>query len=168
MVRSFKILFAFLAALLVFSISTPAWAESSGESSQSAGWTPGQANEWTVAQMKYAQAVKQYGKDSPEATQAQVMMNTMARDLGITPTADVPEEASMDISTAPDTDDEKPAIDQQASQDQPGSPSIDPDHSQPAPQEVQQVPEPVQVPDSVANIAAPTPAPAVTDPPIEK
>ncbi len=59
------------------------------------GWSPALASRWTEAQMNYAQAVKKYGEASPEATQAQVEMNTLARKLGIKPTNEVPQSAPL-------------------------------------------------------------------------
>jgi hypothetical protein len=59
------------------------------------GWTPKQATAWTAAQIKYSQAIKEFGVNSPEATDAQVRMNTMARDLGIKAPPEPPEIAEV-------------------------------------------------------------------------
>jgi len=45
------------------------------------GWTPAQASDWMGAQVQYADAVKHYGENSPEATRARSRMTMMARAL---------------------------------------------------------------------------------------
>ncbi len=77
------------------------------------GWTPAIANRWMEAQLAYSMAVRQYGANSPEATQAQVSMNTLARDLGIKASQEVPQTAPtpkepeslplLDLETSTDT-----------------------------------------------------------------
>ena len=135
-------------------IATPisVHADDADTSGQSAGWTPKQANEWVVTQMKYAQAVKQFGKNSPEATQAQVEMNTMARDLGIKAPTDVPEEASMEPPPPPVEDDDS-APQRQASVGLPASMGADSAHPQPAPQDDVEVPEVLKTTAPVENAA---------------
>ena len=67
------------------------------------GWTPAMNAHWTEVQMDYARALHQYGAGSPEATQAEVVMNTLARDLGIKPSGAVPEVAPEDTVVNPST-----------------------------------------------------------------
>lgn len=75
----------------------------------SQGWSPAQANRWMDMQMSYAHAVQQYGATSPEATQAQVEMNTFARRMGITPSQEVPETTPIKRKEQPAEPDEEPA-----------------------------------------------------------
>jgi hypothetical protein len=71
------------------------------EDNASEGLGPKQMNHWMEAQLDYSHAVQKYGKASPEATQAQVAMNTLARELGITPTGEVPQFAPMEPAPPP-------------------------------------------------------------------
>jgi hypothetical protein len=45
------------------------------------GWTPAQASDWTGVKIQYAEAVHQFGVDSPQAERAHARMNAMARVL---------------------------------------------------------------------------------------
>jgi hypothetical protein len=67
------------------------------------GWSPADQGRWMDAQMNYAKAVRQYGKESPEATGAQVLMNTLARELGVEPPTAVPATAAPNSVMGPDT-----------------------------------------------------------------
>ena len=117
---------ACIAALVL----VPAFADSESDDDTAQGWTPSQASAWTRIQMDYAAAVKQYGENSPEATDAQVRMNTFARKLGIK----APTEAPQQAATEPPVDyeaKEQAELDAQAKNSPPlNAPA--PEHTDPA------------------------------------
>jgi hypothetical protein len=99
-----------IAALMSLGVYASYAADEDTDTSQ--GWTPAQASAWTAAQMRYSQAIKEFGVNSPEATDAQVRMNTLARDLGIKAHAEPPEIApippdevveAMELNTSTET-----------------------------------------------------------------
>ena len=86
----------FLSAVLTVGGSSIVRAEPIDYSETESGWSPAHATAWMAAQMEYSKAVRQYGEGSPEATQAQVMMNTLARKLKIQPPKETPGVAALE------------------------------------------------------------------------
>jgi hypothetical protein len=123
--------------------------------SQSGGWSAKDANAWTMAQVNWSHARSMYGAESPEATQAQVELNTLARRLGIKPPEVPPQIAVAAPATTPG-DNEK----------------IDPDsfltRATPTPSAVPDVaarePESLDRPAAVEVTAEPEAAPSKTAP----
>jgi hypothetical protein len=89
------------------------------------GFSVADQSRWMDAQMRYGQAVKRHGADSQEAVEAQVMMNTLARDLGIKASSEVPQSAPSipQPDPAPVSDDDTVTIESTATTQAPPDPA---------------------------------------------